>query len=104
MPKRLNGSSGTGKKIMQNQDFFNFSYRKSNSSNDKTFYTFDWTFGVQSGSAVILLNSDGTIDHSSTLNCTKNKSEFLKSLGAYNDPSLYDVFRMMLDTQNISHK
>ncbi len=65
---------------------------------------FDWFFGNQSGSAVIELTDSGYIDQSSTLNCNKNCYDFSRPLGAYNDDTLYDVFGMMLRSQNINYK
>lgn len=100
MAKRLSGSAGTGKEIMQNLKEFTFNYQGSENVANKDFYTFNWTFGNQSGTAVIELTDTGCIDQSSTLNC----HDFQRPLGAYNDPSLYNVFRMMLDSKNISHK
>lgn len=105
MPKRLTGSAGTGKKIMQNLTLFNYIYNGSEAlSGDKTLYKFNWTFGNQAGHISINVHQDGRIDESSLINCAKNPREFMRPLGAYNDRSLYDVFRMMLDHQHISYK
>lgn len=104
MAKRLSGSANTGKKIMQNLNQFSFNYRGSEKVSGKDFYTFDWSFGNQSGSAVIELTASGYIDQSSTLNCNENCYDFSRPLGAYNDNTLYEVFGMMLNSQNISHK
>jgi hypothetical protein len=106
MPKRLSGSANTGKKIMQNQNLFNYIYNGSEKlSEDKTLYKFDWSFdNYQSGNISIELRPDGAIDESSLIICKQNPGEFSRPLGAYNDASLYDVFRLMLDSQNISHK
>ncbi len=104
MPKRLNGSYGTGKKIIQNMNDFTYHYRDSEKLSGKDYYTFAWTFGNQTGTAVITLTNNGFIDQSSTLNCKTNCHDFQRPLGAYNDKTLYDVFEMMLDSQNISHK
>ena len=104
MPKRLNGSSGTGKKIIQNMSDFSYHYKDVEKVSGKDFYTFTWTFGNQSGTAVINLTDNGFIDQSSTLNCDTNCHDFQRPLGAYNDDTLYNVFGMMLDSQNISHK
>lgn len=106
MPKRLTGSAGTGKKIMQNQNLFNYTYNGSEKlSEGKTLYKFDWSFdNYQSGNISIELRPDGIIDESSLINCHQNRREFLRPLGAYNNDSLYDIFRIMLDSQNISHK
>ena len=100
MPKRLNGSAGTGKKIMQNLNQFSFNYQSSENLAEKVFYTFDWSFGNQSGNAVIQLTDSRYIDQSSTL----NYYDFSRPLGAYNDDTLYDVFKMMLRSQNINYK
>lgn len=104
MPKRLSGSAGTGKKIMQNQSNFDFTYEGVEKANGKDLYNFNWTFGIQTGTAVIELTDTGYISQSSTLNCNTNKYDFLRPLGAYNDSSLYDVFKMMLDSQKIKHQ
>lgn len=104
MPKRLNGSSGTGKKIIQNMSDFSYRYRNVETVSGKDFYTFTWTFGNQTGTAVISLTANGFIDQSSTLNCDTNCHDFQRPLGAYNDNTLYGVFGMMLDPQNIIHK
>ena len=97
MPKRLNGSANTGKKIMHNLDTFSYSYIGPDNSTSTTNYRYECTFGSQSGTAVISLTKDNHIGQSSTLNCDQNRYDFLRPLGAYNDPTLYDVFAMMLD-------
>ncbi len=104
MPKRLTGSAGTGKKILQNTDLYNYTYNGAEQVGNNTLHKFSWTFGNQSGYASIEVWPDGTIDQSSLIDCTKNKAEFLRPLGAYNDPSLYDVFKMMLKAHNITYK
>lgn len=104
MPKRLNRSANTGQKIMNNLDTFSYSYIGPDNSTSTTNYRFDWSFGSQSGTAVISLTEDNRIDQSSTLNCDQNRYDFLRPLGAYNDPTLHDVFAMMLDNAGIKHK
>ena len=106
MPKRLTGSPGTGKKIMQNPTLFHYTYNGSEPlSEGKIVYKFNWSFdNYQSGNISIELRADGTIDESSLINCRQNPREFSRPLGVYNDSSLYVVFRMMLDSQKISHK
>lgn len=105
MPKRLTGSPGTGKKIMQNQNLFKYTYNGSEQSGNNILHKFDWSFdSYQSGNISIELRTDGTIDESSLINCRQNPREFSRPLGVYNDSSLYDVFRMMLDSQKISHR
>lgn len=106
MAKRLSGSANTGKKIMQNLNLFNYTYCGSEAlSEGKTLYKFDWSFdNYQSGNISIEVGPDGTIDESSFIGCQKNPREFSRPLGAYNDRSLYDVFQLMLNSQNISPK
>ena len=104
MPKRLNGSANTGKKIMNNLEIFSYSYIGPDNSTGTTNYSFKWSFGNQSGTAVISLTKDNRIDPSSTLNCVQNRYSFLRPLGVYNDRTLYDVFAMMLDNAGIEHK
>lgn len=91
---------------MQNLNLFKYTFNGSEElSEDKTLYKFGWSFdSYQSGNISIELRPDGTIDKSSLINCCQNPREFSRPLGAYNDRSLYDVFRMMLDSQNIIHK
>lgn len=103
MAKRLSGSANTGKKIMQNQNLFNYTYNGSEKlSEDKTLYKFDWSFDdYQSGFINIELLPDGKISQFSLMECNTNPREFTSTLGAYNDPSLYNVFKMMLQSQNI---
>jgi hypothetical protein len=106
MPKRLNGSAGTGKKIMQNKELFKYTYNGSEQLTDNSgsiLHKFEWTFGNQSGFASIILLPGGIIDQFSLLRCTRNQSEFVGSLGAYNDESLYEVFEIMLRSQKIPY-
>jgi hypothetical protein len=85
-------------------DLFNYTYKDQQPSTIGTSHQFDWTFGNQSGHITIKLNSDDVIDQLSLMHCTKNPSEFKHSLRAYNDETMYDVFKMMLKNQNISYK
>lgn len=100
MPKRLNGCANTGKKIMDNQSDFDCTYEEKENVNTKTLYNFHWTFNDQSGDAVISLTDDGYIDQSFTLMC----DDFSRPLSPNNDKSLYQVFCMMLDSEQIEHK
>lgn len=106
MPKRLSGSAGTGKKIMQNLDQFRYTYNGAEKlSEDKTLYKFNWSFNnYQSGYISIELLPDKRISQFSLMGRDNNKKEFASTLGAYNDSSLYNIFGIMLDSQNISHK
>lgn len=102
MSKRLNGSAGTGNKIMRYQNLFYYTYNGSEElSEGKTLYKFNWSFdNYQSGIISIVLRSDRTIDNSSLILCNKNQRKFVSTLGAYNDDSLYSVFRWMLQSQH----
>ena len=101
MAKRLSGSTNTGKKIMQNQNLFNYTYTGSEQLGNNMLYKFDWSFdNNQSGYISIIVMNNGQIEQSSLI----GSESFSRPLGAYNDPSLYDIFRMMLDSQAIPHK
>lgn len=105
MPKRLSGSAGTGKKIMQNLNLFKYTYTGSEQSDNIMSHKFDWSFdNYQSGYISIKLRPDGVIDESSLINCRQNPREFSRPLGIYNDHSLNAVFRIMLDSQAIPHQ
>lgn len=104
MPKRLTGSAGTGKKILQNANLYNYTYQGAEQLGNNTLHKFNWAFGNQSGYANIEVLPDGTIDQSSLIDCTHNQAEFRRPLGAYNDSSLYAVFKTMLHSLNITCK
>lgn len=103
MPIRLTGSANTGKKIMQNLNLFHYIYIGSEPlSEGKIVYKFNWSLdNYQSGYISIELLPEGKISQFSLMGCNNNQREFVSTLGAYNDPSLYSVFRMMLQSQNI---
>ena len=102
MAKRLSGSANTGKKIMQNQNLFKYTYNGSEQSGNNMLHKFDWSFdNYQSGYISIELLPDGKISQFSLMGCNNNQREFVSILGAYNDPSLYNIFRLMLQYQNI---
>lgn len=103
MAKRLSGSANTGKKIMQNQNLFKYTYNGSEPLSDgKIVYKFDWSFDdYQSGYISIELSPEGKISQSSLMGCNNNQREFVSTLGAYKDSSLYSVFERMLQSQNI---
>ena len=108
MSKHLSGSPGTGEKIMKNISLFHYNFIQSEEQGegeDKTLYKFKWSFdNYHSGIISIIIRSDGTIDESSLIICLQNIRNSSRPLGAYNDSSLYNVFRMLLDSQHISHK
>ena len=103
MPKRLTGSANTGRKIMQNLNLFHYTYTGSEPlSEGKIAYKFNWSFdNYQSGYISIELLPERKISQFSLMGCNNNQREFVSTLGAYNDSSLYSVFRMMLQSQNI---
>lgn len=105
MPKRLSGSAGTGREIMQNLNIFDYSY-ESQKSKEADAHVFSWSFGNQAGTATIILKDDGVIDSTSMLQCNRHDGEdgFCRPLGVYNDDTLNPVFTMMLDHEKIKHK
>ncbi|GAA0735621.1 hypothetical protein [Clostridium oceanicum] len=99
MGKKLSGSCGTGKKIIENFELFYCKLRKTTRTaepNGQTAYTFDVDFEKQSGHFCIWLNKDNKIDESSTLDMG-----FEKSLPLYNDPTLEDLAKKMLKSNGI---
>ncbi|WP_415337605.1 hypothetical protein [Clostridium perfringens] len=91
MSKRLNGSAGTGDKIMNNLNLFNYHLDKIKNIDNKTYYTFLVSFGSQKGHFCIVVDENNNIDESSTLDLN-----FPKSLGLYNDRSLEAVAKLLL--------
>lgn len=87
MSLRLNGSAGTGKKIIKNWNLFSFVFGNRNGDS----YTFDVNFDGQIGMMTIVVENGNVIN--GTLDCN-----FKKTLGIYNDPTLQQVAeRMMLN-------
>ena len=97
---KLIDSNGTGQKIIENFKNFDYSFESKEKLGESDFYDFKWTFGNQCGTIVIQLKSDGTIHPNSTMNC----KDFDRPLGANNDPTLYDIFRILLDSEDIPHR
>lgn len=94
MAKRLNGSSGTGKKILQNLEIFRYELKdESINENRCVEYNFNVTFGNNEGIFKIKVNHNGIIDQYSTL----DMDNFHRPLGVYNDPSLAKVAEHMIN-------
>lgn len=91
---------------MQNLNLFHYTYNKSEQlSKGNIVYKFDWSFdNYQSGCISIVLSSDKVITGDSLIICNKNHREFVSTLGAYKDDSLYSLFRWMLQSQHIDFK
>lgn len=94
MSKWLTGSSKTGEKIIKNQNIFQSNFIKS----DGDSYTFEWKFGGQYGCANITVKN-GKISTSSLIDTDSNSSyKFGRPLGLYNDSSLLEVFKGMMQS------
>lgn len=93
MSKILTGSANTGKKIMKNLDIFRYEFI----GKEDDIYEFKVGFGNQEGTFNILMNGQ-IINESSTLSI--NDKKFLRPLGIYNDPSLLDVAKMLMNSLN----
>lgn len=93
MSKILTGSAGTGKKIMDNLEIFKYRYigKLENS------YIFEVEFGNQKGKFNIRINEE-LIEEGSTLSIDDKR--FLRPLGIYNDPSLLNVAKMLMNSLN----
>lgn len=99
----LNGSSGTGDKILKNYSHFSCSYTSKDHIKGKTLYHFEWKFDSQRGHMCIeVRNSDGKMSNSSLID-TDNKSShpFGRPLGLYNDGSLQTVFEKALNSIHV---
>lgn len=96
--KWLSGSAKTGEKIIKNQNIFHSNFIKS----DGELYTFAWEFDGQYGYANIIVNN-GKISTSSLIDTNSNSShKFGRPLGLYNDSTLLEVFKKMLQSISIS--
>lgn len=98
MSKWLTGSAKTGEKIIKNNSIFHTNFIKS----DNDLFIFSWEFDGQHGYANIRIK-DGKISSSSLLD-TKSDSphKFSRSLGLYNDSTLLEVFKRMMNSLGIS--
>ncbi|WP_430883319.1 hypothetical protein [Fusibacter sp. JL216-2] len=89
---RLNGSAGTGKKILSNWNLFSYSFEKKevcHTGTEETYF-FKFQFDKQVGNAVIKrkLNEVGEwyIDEGTLFDSTS----FKRPLGAYNDTTYFN--------------
>ena len=96
----LNGSSGTGDKIIKYHSHFSCSYSSKDHMNGKTFYHFNWRFDSQHGSMGIeVRDNDGKMSNGSLIDTDdKSPHPFGRPLGLYNDRSLQSVFENALNS------
>lgn len=95
----LTGSSGTGKKILDNWNVFTFKLKSNEAQGESNIVTFQFSSSNQTGTFIILLDKKGQIKNLSTLNCNK----FKRSLGMNNDSSLQQLAEKLLTTEGISY-
>ncbi len=98
------GSYGVGKKIIDNYNLFNCNLIKIEiylSNKNKHFYRFEWSFDVDyKGMICIVLDCNSKkISNSSLIETNDNK--FTRPLGLYNDSTLYDVFKIIMNQEGI---
>lgn len=98
MGKFLNGSCGTGKKILQNFDSFSYNFKNHEQLSDSSvLYRFTWTFNSQHGYIFIQIK-ENKISNSSLIDCDKDSPhKFGRPLGLYNDESLGLLFVKMME-------
>jgi len=102
--KRLNGSSGTGDKILRLYSLFTYDLKeKEIVRENEHFYRFSWAFDGQFGFINITYNPVcSKISESSVINTEKTSGyKFSRPLGLYNDQSLFSVFKKMLESNNV---
>lgn len=100
---RLNGSAGTGKKILKNWNLFNYKVTNIDEKEGtlKVFFDFSFDETVSNGVIVQKTNQDGiTYIDQDTLLISKS---FQTTLGAYKDTAdfndgLYEVGRRIIDS------
>jgi len=98
MSKWLSGSSKTGEKIIKNQSIFKSNFIKS----DNDLHTFAWEFDQQHGYINIIVKNE-KISTSSLIDTDMNSShKFDRPLGLYNDGTLLEVFKEMVQSVGIS--
>ena len=101
MGKYLNGSSKTGKKIIDNIKLFSYIKTEYENSDDSELYKFEWNFDGQEGYINIIVK-EGRISNSSLMNTNNNTSRsFSRPLGLYNDSSLETIFTNMLESVGV---
>lgn len=96
MGKWLNGSAGTGDKIMNN--FEDFKYELNKKEGSKDFFSFNWQFNEQIG-YVSIRYKDNKISNGSIIGTEESsKHKFDRPLGLYNDDTLFKVFKEMMNS------
>jgi hypothetical protein len=103
MEKWLTGSTETGERILQNINLFRYDFegKEKSTARSESIYKFNWSYGDQNGYANIK-QKNGKISNSSLIDTNKkSKHKFEKSLGLYNDSSLFRVFQMMMNSIDI---
>ncbi|MBE6099314.1 MAG: hypothetical protein E7197_04600 [Anaerovibrio sp.] len=100
MRKYLNGSAGTGEKIIKHFTFFKYDFvGKESDRENKTIYRFKWHFyDYQHGYInIIVQNNSYCIDEGSTMGTDDDSpKKFDRPLGLYNDKTLESVYRKMM--------
>lgn len=100
MRKYLSGGAGTGKKIIENQNIFRYEFKKKETLHDnKMMYGFTWIYdNYQHGFINIIVSEDtNNIDESSVMATDHDSPRpFNRSLGLYNDRSLCNVYKEMI--------
>ena len=98
----LTDSAQAGAKIMKNIDKFNFNFLNAEQLSDSTLYRFKWRFDKQHGFISILVK-DGKMSNGSLISTDDNSPHpFGRPLGLYNDPSLANLFMLMMRDRGIS--
>lgn len=93
----LNGSCGTGKKILKNFESFSFNLLMEEQSKDNSVkYHFSWQFDSQFGELTIIVKNQKISTLSTIWRDSSLVDSFKRPLSMYNDPSLEPVFSKML--------
>jgi hypothetical protein len=103
MEKWLTGSTETGEKILQNINFFRYTYesKEKSTARRESIYKFKWNYGEQNG-YINITYKNGKISNSSSMDTNKkSKHKFDRPLGLYNDSSLFEVFQIMMNSINM---
>ena len=103
MGKYLNGSAQTGAKIMNNQNLFTYKHTTTDNVSGAVIYHFTWTFDGQQFGHIGIEVKDQKISNSSLIDTDdQSPHKFDRPLGLYNDPSLGQVFSMMMQSIRIT--
>lgn len=97
----LDGATNTGKDILENPDLFSCEYTGKIVKNGSVMYKFQWTFSNQQKGYISILVKDDKIDISSMIGVDGDSLKidgFGRPLGLYNDSSLYELFRELLQS------